>query len=546
MRENYNASSLAVSAVYTEQRIPRFKNNPLIAALPPALAQNELVEYLHRLPDFEEEQRDWPDFERLHCIAGLSAFLTPLERHLKLAWALDTMLRQGYVGRAPRTVEHVKIFQKLYEAQQAGKAFTADTTPIQLTSQISSSLVGPSGQGKTTAVKCILARYPQVIYHEDLDTLQIPYIHIEAPHDGISVKGLAHSILRKIDELILDGRYVELYGNYRNSAVTLLNHVARVMHMHSVGLLVVDEIQNIRNAGNDTKTLMAYLVSASNELGVPIAFIGTNRATKILGLDFSQGRRSVGHGMPAWGALASSEDLHAPDEWEDFVATLWRFQWVKNFTPLTQGLSKVLFFYCQGIIDIAIKIFACAQWQAIFNGSEVLSAQTLDDVWERDFKLLHRMMNAYRSGDMTSVETYSDIAPVKFNELFDNVLNRYDGARAAATSARPGDDDFSPTIASALVLAGVSEERAVRIADSVEAKGNVSNVQQGLEDALKMIKPVRASKGKTKADTSDSISLAPDDYRNAVFRAQEEGNGVLEHLRAMGALSDIDRIFELG
>jgi hypothetical protein len=546
MRENFNSSSLAVNAIYTEQRIPRFKNNPLIAALPPALAQNELVEYMHRLPDFEEEQRDWPDFERLHCIAELSAFLTPLERHLKLAWALDTMLRQGYVGRAPRTVEHVKIFQKLYEAQQAGKAFTADTTAIQLTSQISSSLVGPSGQGKTTAVKCILARYPQVIYHEDLDTLQIPYIHIEAPHDGISVKGLAHSILRKIDELITDGKYVELYGHHRNSAETLLNHVARVMHMHSVGLLVVDEIQNIRNAGNDTKKLMAFLVSASNELGVPIVFIGTNRATKILGLDFSQGRRSVGNGMPAWGALASSEDLHAPDEWEDFVATLWRFQWVKHFTPLTQGLSKLLFFYCQGIIDIAIKIFSCAQWQAIFNGSEVLSAQTLDDVWERDFKLLHRMMNAYRSGDMTSVETYSDIAPVKFNELFDSVLNRYEGVRAAETSVRPGDDDFSPTIASALVLAGVSEERAVRIADSVEAKGNVSNAQQGLEDALKMIKPVRASKGKTKAGTSATISLAPDDYRNAVFRAQEEGNGVLESLRAMGALSDIDSIFELG
>src|SRR5258708_22787575 len=103
--------------------MPRYRNNPLIAALPPALDDDALGECLHALPSFEKEQREWPSFERLHLVAELSSFMSPLQRHVVLGWALDTMLRQGYVGRTPRTAAHVQVFQKLYEAQQAGKAF---------------------------------------------------------------------------------------------------------------------------------------------------------------------------------------------------------------------------------------------------------------------------------------------------------------------------------------------------------------------------------------------------------------------------------------
>lgn len=42
MESRNNIMSAAVTAVYTEQRIPRFRNNPLIAALPPALDDEAL------------------------------------------------------------------------------------------------------------------------------------------------------------------------------------------------------------------------------------------------------------------------------------------------------------------------------------------------------------------------------------------------------------------------------------------------------------------------------------------------------------------------
>ena len=542
-----NPISAAVTAVYTEQRIPRYRNNSLIAALPPALDDEALGEYLYALPSFNEEQRTWPAYERLHLIAELSSFMLPLERHVVLGWAVDTMLRQGYVGRTPRTAAHVQVFQKLYEAQQAGKAFSPVDDLLHVTAQHSSALIGASGQGKTTTLKRLMRRYPQAIYHPELDITQITYIHIETPHDGASIKGLAHSILRKIDQLVPDGNYYVKYGRSALSVETLLNHVARVMHMHCVGILIVDEVQNLKHGGKNMQKLMAALVSASNELGVPILFVGTNKAVEVLGLDFRQGRRSVGSGFPEWGHLSASHDLENPLEWEDFITTLWLYQWQKNPVVLTQALADLLFYYSQGIIDIAIKLFACCQWQAILDTTETITAETFQLVWNRDFTLIHPMLDAYRSGDASKLDLYGDIAPIKFANLLDGALNKYEGLRSQKASVKTGHPDFAPTIASALVSIGVDKDRALGIADAIEAQGKANSVLDGAKAAIEMLKPVKATKrAKEKSASRFAQEFSPDDYRKAINDSVVKGNTIFENLRSMGTVCDLDALLDLG
>jgi hypothetical protein len=330
------------------------------------------------------------------------------------------------------------------------------------------------------------------------------------------------------------------------SVETLLNHVARVMHMHCVGLLIVDEVQNLRHGGKNMQKLMAVLVSASNELGVPILFVGTNRAINVLGLDFSQGRRSVGSGFPEWGHLAASHNLSEPLEWEDFVTTLWTFQWLKNPVELTQALANLLFYYAQGIIDIAIKLFACSQWQAIIDGSETITAQLLELVWSRDFTRVQPMIDAYRSGDATLLDQYGDIAPIKFSNLLDGALNKFEGLRNQKASVRPGHQDFAPTIASALVSIGVDKERALSIAEAVEAEGKAGTVLDGAKAAIELIKPKKSTKRpKTKATGSVAQEFAPDDYRKAINDSVVKGNTILENLRSMGVVCDLDSLLKL-
>jgi hypothetical protein len=539
--------SSAVTAVYSEQRIPRYRNNPLIGALPPALDDDALSQYLFALPSFDNEQRSWPPYERLHLVAELSSFMLPLERHVRLGWAVDTMLRQGYIGRTPRTAEYVQVFQKLYEAQQAGKAFSLENDLLHQTSEHSSSLIGVSGQGKTTTLKRLMSRYPQVIYHPELGIEQIPYLHIEAPADGASIKGLALSIFRKIDRLIPGNNYYETYGHSKFSVESMLNHVARVMHIHCVGILVVDEVQNLRNGGKSMKKLMAVLVSASNELGVPILFVGTNQAIDVLGLDFRQGRRSVGSGFPEWGHLSASHDLMDPLEWEDFVSTLWAYQWLKHPVALTQELANLLYYYSQGIIDIAIKLFACCQWQAIIDSSETITAQLLEMVWNRDFTLVHPMIQAYRSKDQKLLDQYGDIRPINFTNLFDSALNKYEGLRSQTSSVRPGHQDFAPTIASALVSVGIDKDRAMSAAATVE--GKAKTVLDGTTAAINMLKPgakAKSSKGANSKPTETAAEdLSPDDYRSAAIAASLGAGTIFENLKEMGVVCNLDTLLEL-
>lgn len=111
-----------------------------------------------------------------------------------------------------------------------------------------------------------------------------------------------------------------------------MGHAARLLCLHQVGLLVVDEIQNLENSPKNRQSLMSLLVSASNDLGVPILFIGTNKARRILSLDFRQARRSIGQGFTYFDRLSKGSPQE-PGEWEDFVSALWRFQWLRNPSP---------------------------------------------------------------------------------------------------------------------------------------------------------------------------------------------------------------------
>ncbi|WP_029971714.1 ATP-binding protein [Paraburkholderia graminis] len=539
-------NKVVVEANYTPQRILRYRGNPLIEALPPAVDDETLIDRLMVAPDFDEEQRDWPTYERLQMVAGLTSFLRPMERHIQLARAFDTLIRAGYAGRRPASPEHVRTFQALYEAMQAGRAFNAPYLPP-TEEQLSSRVIGMSGTGKTTTIRRIFSWYPPVIHHRDWHCYQIPYLHIEAPHDGMSTKGLAASILRKIDQLIPDADYFDMHVNKRgNSGELLLNHAARAMHDHFVGVLVVDEIQNLRNAGTSKQTLMSALVTASNELGVPIVFVGTHKASELLGLDFRQGRRSAGHGFPPWSTFQSSGNLCAPGEWEDFLLELFGFQWIKTPVTLTQSMSNTMLACSQAVPDIAIKLFACAQWRAMLDRSETFSAATITSVYGAELEPVKRMLDAMRTGDTQTLRKYEDIPPLYLTSLLDDTLANFEGTRQRGASVRPGDDAFIPSVASVLQQAGIDDERAVWAAKKVDSAGKVTGVAAGAEAALALTKPRPITKSrKKKTAVEPTLTLASDDYRLAILKGKANGASAFSHLVAMGAACHLDEILSL-
>ena len=164
----------AVPASYTPQRIPRFQGNPYIEALPPAVSDDQVFDTLMLSPDFDPEQRHWEPHERLQQLKSLGNFMVPFPRHLELARTVDSMLRESYVGRLPKTSEYMATLVKIYERQKAGETFSQ--SPHTAAQPESVALIGASGLGKSTTLRRWLAHYPQGIHHEDLGEAQVTYL----------------------------------------------------------------------------------------------------------------------------------------------------------------------------------------------------------------------------------------------------------------------------------------------------------------------------------------------------------------------------------
>jgi hypothetical protein len=73
------------------------------------------------------------------------------------------------------------------------------------------------------------------------------------------------------------------------------------------------------------------------------------------------------------------------------------------------GLRAVLNALGDGIIAIAMKVFIRSQIWAMADGSETLTAQLIQDVFDEDFRVLHHIVEAIAAGDSPNVTDLEDV-----------------------------------------------------------------------------------------------------------------------------------------
>jgi hypothetical protein len=540
-------SPTCVIAHYTPQKIPQFVGNKLVEALPPSMTDEELLAALSLLPPFSPEQRTWPTYERMYMLKELNNFMVPLSKHFELGRALDTLVRCGYVGRAPPTPEHNSVYKTIQDNERVKRSFSQAARTH--TPQLSTSLIGISGMGKTTLVKRWCAHIDEVIYHPALHVYQVPYVHIEMPSDGSSIKGLAHGILQKVDQLIPGANYYADYASRgRPGADTLMRSVARVMHRHFVGILICDEVQNLANARKGQQTVMTELVSACNDLKVPILFIGTTKALKVLSLDFRQARRSCGHGVTPWERLPAVVANGEIDEWSEFLEVLWKNQWVKNPVALTTELKAVMYRFSQGIIDVAIALFASAQARAMLDGSESITPGLIQRVFLEELGPLHRAINALHRNDIEAIAQFDDIsAEFELSGVIDSMSRKALSKTSPLYRVTSDDPTYTSRISSGLVAMGYGNEEATAAAESTVRSNQRLTLIEGSKKALAALTvPTKVSKCQAVCpEELPSYEHRPKDYRRAINLAKQTGGSVLLHMRTLRLVRPLHELLEL-
>jgi len=424
-------AGLVSPAVYRPQEVPGYRGNPCIEALPDISDPLSVAEILAHYPTYRAADRNKPNHLRLHLIWDtLQDLFVCDDRHTALESQVGLMVRAGYKGRNPAHPAYWGALGKKLSA------FDGSRGSIRRSGAKGLGLVGISGGGKSTTLGRILDQFGSPVirhtaYHGvNLTVDQLVWLKLECPSNG-STKALCDTFLNAVDAR-LGTSYHEDYGGSGRTKYELIPAMARIAAIHCLGLLVIDEIQVLseRKSGGAVE-MLNFFVELINTIGVPMILVGTYQATPILSGKFRQARRVSGYGDCIWRPMAEDE------EWQFFIEALWRYDYLRKSTPLTAELSHVLYEETQGIADLAVKVYALAQWRAITSQTERITEEIIRSVALDSLQLSRPMLNALRAGDDEQVRKIGDIAPVNMDDLLQRELSRPSRAREKRPRGEP-------------------------------------------------------------------------------------------------------------
>jgi hypothetical protein len=396
-------------AVYLPQVIEDYKGNPFIEALPPILSLAESVDALTMTPGYNETERELDVHYRFHCVQRLFRYFQPLDTHLDIEQRISRAIRQGYVSRNPLGPQYVRRLRQCSEATKARSLDKVDFRNVKSTAS-GFTIIGMSGVGKTTAVERVLSLYPRCITHVQYDgqpfyLKQITWMKLDCPFDG-SIKGLCMSFFAEADR-ILDSAYSKRFLPSTTTVDAMIPKMAHIAGTHGIGLLVIDEIQHLNMAkSGGSEKMLNFFVTLVNTIGIPVLLIGTTKAMSILQSEFRQARRGSGQGDLLWDRMQNDTS------WRIMLQSMWEYQWTRTRCHLTAEMEKTLYDESQGIIDIAVKLYALAQIKAIADATETVTPASIREVAAEKLRLVKPMLDALRSGDKKKLLQYEDIRPI--------------------------------------------------------------------------------------------------------------------------------------
>ena len=452
-------------AIYTDQPRVWHQNNPWIEALPGNPDDKEMYNLLKLELPYDPQERNLPEYERRECINGLSHIFVPMESSADITRKTIFAIREGYVERNPQTTPWLRR-----EMQIQNCVLNKDSSFANITSANTNAsgfcIVGDSGMGKTSAVNRALRLFPQVISHTQYKgasfaSTQIVWMHLECPHDG-SVKALCTSFFMEFDKITGDNTYAKYAQSGRSSTDQMIPQMAYIAQRHGLGLLIIDEFQNISVAkSGGAERMLNVIRQLMNTIGVPILLIGTPPAIEFLTADPATIRRSTGQ----QGMIRVHPLKRLSPDWEGFAKRIWKYQWTDEKTKLSPALKDKLYELCLGNIDLALKLYMETQRLCLDYGlaghSEMITPERMQEASERDaFILVRNKIIEQNKGTIAGKSM--EIVPVS-SSIYTSLPDKQSVSAVPISGAKPRKNGSRKKSASNEDLLAKLQERGARV-----------------------------------------------------------------------------------
>lgn len=339
--------------------------------LPEMKSGNELISALSIIPEYDENICQQNQAVRLMALSDLYQIYIPsqmsLEIYSKLYLALlRSMQKKGTQMAIKQRYENYKAIQ---QQSYSGILGGSDSFTI----------IGTSGIGKSSAISRAISLITEnrIIETDKPYTKIIPCLIVQCPFDS-SVKGLLLEILRKVDEELGTDHYIHAVKSRASTTDMLIGAVSSIA-LNNIGMLVVDEIQNVVNSKNG-KSLIGALTQLINNSGISICMVGTPESTVFFEQAMQLARRSVG---------LQYTTMKYDEYFQSFCKIIFKYQFLKNRTEITAAITEWLYEHSAGVISVVVSLIHDAQEIAILTGKEVLNLDTLNEAYQQRLSLLH-------------------------------------------------------------------------------------------------------------------------------------------------------------
>lgn len=348
----------------------------MVKCMPQMLSGQELMEQMAEYPVYPADIRERGSAERLVALTDIYDLYIPSQMSVEIYHKL-------YMGIL-RSLQKKESMQAVCQQYENRKGIRGKRCQGIIGGADSFTILGQSGIGKSSAV----FRAIGLITEKEVLEMERPYcriapcIVVQCPFDS-SVKGLLLEILRRVDE-VLDSHYYTQAVRARATTDMLIGSVSQVALNH-IGLLVVDEIQNVANSRNG-KSLVGMLTQLINNSGISICMVGTPESIPFFEQALQLARRSLGL---QYGTMEFGEGFCEVCRW------IFTYQYTKEGMELTETVLEWLYEHCGGNLSILVSIFHDAQETAILEGRDILDMEALETAYKTRMAMLHEYLEPY-------------------------------------------------------------------------------------------------------------------------------------------------------
>lgn len=371
----------SVEARYIKSHQEYDQGNPFIEALPPMLDQRQLVAACTRNLTYYDGRKamQMSTTDKMLSLLDLRnlRFFLPFQESLEIEFrkALVASYRHRQIIKNPDL--------KLPVRMQNADTFVSSKTigHVDDAANPGFALIGYSGCGKSSALKMLTDRYPQVIYHnlEGMPRItQIVYLPVVClPHSNFDA--LYISIGKAVDDAL--GNLVSYYEEQLRRTRGLgnkLNKVCELIETFSIGVIIFDEIQLI-NFDSTLENSYDSLLTIHNRTKVGIGAIGTEDAYQKM---FPNLRTSRRLGM----SITASTYCGNMQYFATITKHLFRYQWFDTKVTLTQDMITLLHERTRGIVDQLISLYSYIHYDYLIRERKpAVNGEYIDKVFKKYF-----------------------------------------------------------------------------------------------------------------------------------------------------------------